>query len=237
MDGRHVVTVANDKSELRENKDEAWIWDTAAGDLVPQVLKYDGSIRFVAFSPNGQYIVTAGTKLGTNAGQAKIWDVESRRPIATVEHKSIKQDGYVDLADFSPDSRRLVTASTDGTARIWDTITGKELGPAFEQDYRIEQVLFSPDGQRLLTLCNVLLLPEVRLWNIATRQFKTIFREQEFGSSRSLATWPGFARLELRFLSEEIRAPVGAYFEDIADTNRMYVDLHQPERPASDRST
>ena len=36
----------------------------------------------------------------------------------------------VTSAAFSPDGRRIVTASADNTARLWDAETGKPIGAA-----------------------------------------------------------------------------------------------------------
>ncbi len=55
---------------------------------------------------------------------------------------------------FSPDGRRLVTASEDGTGRVWD---GSSLvyilrhGPNGEADDWVESATFSQDGSRILT--------------------------------------------------------------------------------------
>ena len=40
----------------------------------------------------------------------------------------IDHRGAVNSASFSPDGKRLVTASDDGTARVWDAGTGKPVG-------------------------------------------------------------------------------------------------------------
>jgi WD40 repeat protein len=67
-------------------------------------------------------------------------------------------DGHTDRVmsvDFSPDGRRLVTASWDGTARIWDAATGKQLHVLWENDggaRNLTAARFSPDGRRVLTL-------------------------------------------------------------------------------------
>jgi len=52
---------------------------------------------------------------------------------------------------FSPDGRRLATASYDRTAKVWDTATGEELLTLTGHLAAVTSVAFSPDGRRLLT--------------------------------------------------------------------------------------
>jgi hypothetical protein len=62
--------------------------------------------------------------------------------------------GHADIlygVAFSPDGRRLVTASADWTARVWDAATGKEVFSLKGHANNIAGVAFSPDGQRLAT--------------------------------------------------------------------------------------
>ena len=39
---------------------------------------------------------------------------------------------HVEWAEFSPDSQRVVSASSDNTARIWEVRTGKPIGPPLQ---------------------------------------------------------------------------------------------------------
>ncbi len=47
---------------------------------------------------------------------------------------------------FSPDSRRVVSASLDGTARVWDVQTMQPLTPPLRHGGAVKTALFSPDG-------------------------------------------------------------------------------------------
>jgi tetratricopeptide (TPR) repeat protein len=65
---------------------------------------------------------------------------------------------------FSPDGRRIATASEDGTARVWDAAGGQELLTLKLRRGRVSDVAFSPDGVRLATAD----FQRVRLWDAAT---------------------------------------------------------------------
>jgi WD40 repeat protein len=54
-------------------------------------------------------------------------------------------------AAFSPDGTRVVTASDDSTARIWDAATGKLLAPALVHQGEVRSAAFSPDGTHVVT--------------------------------------------------------------------------------------
>jgi hypothetical protein len=68
----------------------------------------------------------------------------------------------VTSAGFSLDSKRVVTASWDSTARVWDAETGKPVGEPMMHDSIVNTASFSPDGKRVITASND---KTARIWN------------------------------------------------------------------------
>src|SRR5207248_3185512 len=52
---------------------------------------------------------------------------------------------------FSPDGQRIITGSTDQTAKVWEAGSGQELLTLKGHSGWIGSVAFSPDGQRIVT--------------------------------------------------------------------------------------
>jgi WD40 repeat protein len=67
-------------------------------------------------------------------------------------------------AEFSPDGTRVVTASNDATARIWDAKTGAALA-TLKHELSVNSAKFSPDGTRVVTASQD---NTARLWDAKT---------------------------------------------------------------------
>ena len=68
-------------------------------------------------------------------------------------------------AAFSPDGQRIVTASDDNSARIWDAATGKQIAALQGHTDRVRSAAFSPDGRRIVTASDD---NTARIWDAAT---------------------------------------------------------------------
>ncbi|MCB0567931.1 MAG: WD40 repeat domain-containing protein [Lewinellaceae bacterium] len=60
------------------------------------------------------------------------------------------QDG-VRRAQFSPDGTRVVSASWDKTAKVWDVATGRELFTLTGHEDYVRAAVYSPDGAKIVT--------------------------------------------------------------------------------------
>ena len=101
---------------------------------------HSGGVRSVAFSPDGQRIVT-----GSLDGTAKAWEAATGKELVTFKgHRA----GIASVA-FAPDGQRIATGSDDGTVKVWDSTSGKELLTFKGHHSKVISVVFAPDGQRI----------------------------------------------------------------------------------------
>lgn len=120
------------------------VWDARSGKPVMQLAQDSGAVSSVWFSPDGRQLVTKsqdGTariwdartgNLLTNlakdsnvvsspivtpprSSRVRVWDVQSGKPLPEFP----KTSGVVTSAWFSPDGKQIITASQDGTTRVW----------------------------------------------------------------------------------------------------------------------
>lgn len=76
-------------------------------------------------------------------------------------------EGSLWAVDYSPDGSFVVTASGDGTARLWDTTSGKQLRAFIGHEDEVVSVAFGPDGRTVLTGSYD---QTARLWDVETGQ-------------------------------------------------------------------
>jgi tetratricopeptide (TPR) repeat protein len=95
----------------------------------------------VEFSPDGKYVVSGGSDLDKTV---KIWDASSGNEVMTL----YGHDSRICSLAFSPDGRRVLSASIDETVRLWDAATGAEV-MALPAQHAVWSAVFSPDGKTI----------------------------------------------------------------------------------------
>lgn len=72
----------------------------------------------------------------------------------------------VNSAVFSPDGRRIVSASSDSTIRVWDATTGTQIGhPLKGHKGCVNSAVFSPDGKKIASASSD---STIRIWDATT---------------------------------------------------------------------
>ena len=74
--------------------------------------------------------------------------------------------GWVNSVAFSPDGTSIVSGSFDETIRVWDVVTGKQVGEMGHEN-SVNSVAFSPDGTHIVS---GFFDKTIRVWDAVTGQ-------------------------------------------------------------------
>jgi len=106
------------------------------------VVKDSAAKRAADLDRSGRWVVSGG-----DSAQAVVQAVRGRgRPVVLKGHG----DGLADVR-FSRDGRHVLTASGDGTARIWNVATGRVERTLRGHGEDVHTAEYSPDGTRIVT--------------------------------------------------------------------------------------
>ena len=130
----------------------ATVWDVAAGAKVLEMPT--GGTTVVAFSPNGQWLATAGPT------ELSFWRVGAWEKQSTLRRAAI--DGAV---AFSPDSRLLAVTTAGSKVQLIDVKSARSLATLSTNDdpASVRWLAFSPDGSQL-AVCYA--ADGLRVWNL-----------------------------------------------------------------------
>ena len=146
----------------------------------------------LAFAPDGKTLAIADD----SARAVHLWDVPARCERATLQQRT----GFGALA-FSPDGKLLATGCHDGSVRLWDIATRREVCTLEGHTQGIMYVAFAPDGK---TLASGSSDSTVRMWDVAQRSAITTFRGHP-GMVKSLAFSPDGKKLVSAGVDSSVR--------------------------------
>ncbi len=202
-DGRCLASGGDDNSVC--------LVDATSGQLLATLSGHTSFVRALAWSSDSHRLASAATDR-----TIRLWDATSgqtyavladfawrvRNPAKSPNNRSIEEERRMGPEHFtsslawSPDGRRLASASWDGavssrrkpqsrydqTVRLWDATNGQLLATLSGHTGPVRSFAWSPDGQRLASVGND---NTIRLWDATNGQL--------------LATFSGHLKWELTF--------------------------------------
>ena len=163
-DGKHLATNSEDKT--------ARVWEVATGKELRRFQTPAGPGHVIAFSPDGKVLGFDdgySVRLVDPIGGKGLFQLTGHRD---VDYGSGSSSGYLNGIAFSADSTRLVSASCDHTARIWDVRRGVALQVLRGHRHFVNAAAFTRGGLTVLTAGED---GTVRVWDTATgKQVKEV---------------------------------------------------------------
>ncbi|KAM0802098.1 hypothetical protein BDR22DRAFT_961777 [Usnea florida] len=162
------------------------IWDAESGAAL-QTLGCRLHVKGVAFLPNEQHLACLGYD-----GTVQVWNVPDGSLLRTfrLDHKVVG----LHLVAFSPTDQKLASSVPfDHNVNVWDIAFNSPLSQKLQShDEGIQQMVFSPNGQKLASLS---INSEVCLWDVAAGILRKRFAGSSFLWDNSLAFSPDGGKL------------------------------------------
>lgn len=135
-DGQSIVTASSDKT--------AQVWDARPGQALAHCMPSDWRVLAAHWSPDRKRALVVCPQ------RTRVWDAETGQ-VQGAEDPALALQNQVLSAQFSADGERIVTASADQTARVWDGRGMRALTRAMKHAGAVNHAEFSPDGRWIAT--------------------------------------------------------------------------------------
>ena len=144
-------------------------WSSHCGAIQVLGKRAGPTIHGVEYNEHGSQFVSAAED-----GMVKVWWVGSDKP-----RLAVNVCPSPNSASFSPKGTKIIVACSDGTTRVIDSRSGRELtAMSAATAVTVDEAEFSPDGRRILTSFDSSGTGGVRIWNseLATPSLSTLER-------------------------------------------------------------
>jgi hypothetical protein len=157
------------------NEATVCLWDVASGHCLHVMGGHQESVRALAFTPDGKRAISGSGR----DGFIRAWDLAKGEQLNVVfKHQS---RGLLCLACLS--GERLISGGLDGTVRLHDLDTGRELAQFPSNGGPVSEVGVADGGKQILSWSKD---SKVRVWDVAGQKLLREFATITFNAPRNV---------------------------------------------------
>lgn len=170
---KNAVVAEHERMVAQEQRDYAIKQEQRARELVLEASRSDfatAQMRLSEEKPR-EALAYLGRALRYDAGNTNardaLWMTLRYRPLArsALPRFLLRHQDVVFCANFNADGSRVITASADQTAQVWNVRTGDRIGIPLKHDGPVNFAEFSRDGRLVLTVSAD---QRVQIWEVET---------------------------------------------------------------------
>jgi len=156
----HNLSFSPNGQHLAAADVEGWVrvFDVATGRRLSETHLSEMYIIRIRYSLDGRRLIAIGCLTPLITGEVRVLDAEAGGILHYLRGHTL----LVTDLDFSPDGRRMATASGDRTVRIWDLGSGQEVLTLHGHEMPVCSVRFVDGGRRLMSVSSD---NDVRYWD------------------------------------------------------------------------
>lgn len=172
-----AISPANDKVAVGCSNGKMKIYNIPSGALAYDINAHPSWVTTVAYSPNGNYIVTGG-----NDDKVKIWS-----NAGTLLHTCTGHTGDITSVKVTPDNNFVISSSKDDKIKIWNISNGTLVKTINGHTKDVNGIDISPDGTKIVSASSD---STCKIWDFLTGNLHSTFGVTDSGAVISVAWSP-----------------------------------------------